>query len=152
VKLQDQLEQDIKTAMLARDKDKAEVLRGLKNALHIEAIGLGVKVVGLNDEQAQKVLAAEAKKRQDAADAYQKAGEIERADREMAEKELIQNYLPDMMSDDELQLLISATINRLKASGQADLGRVISAVRAETGASADGATVARLVRELLERG
>lgn len=151
MEIQDQLERDIKTAMLGGDKDKTEVLRGLKNALQIEAIALGIKAVGLNDEQAQKVLAAEAKKRQDAADLYQKAGEMPRADKEMAEKEIIQQYLPDQMSEDELRLLISAKINSLGASGHADLGRVISAVRAEAGASADGAVVARLVRELLGR-
>jgi uncharacterized protein YqeY len=96
--MQDQIDKDLKTALLAGDKAKVETLRGLKNALQYEAVAIGSKDRSLTDEQIQKVLAREAKKRQEAADLYKQGGNQPRADAELAEKAIIDGYLPEQLS------------------------------------------------------
>ena len=147
--MQEQIEKDLKLAMLAGDKAKTETLRGLKNAIQNEIIRVGAKQTGISDEQMQRVLVKEAKQRQESAYLYQKANETERAKKELAEKAIIETYLPEALDEDELKVLISKHITALRAESIADMGKVIGAVCAEAGASADGATVARLVREAL---
>ena len=99
--MQQQIDSDLKAAMLAGEKDKAETLRGLKGAFLNEAIALGTKDKGLTDEQMQKVLAKEAKKRAEAIELYEKAGEAERAAKEKNEKAIIDAYLPEQASEED---------------------------------------------------
>ena len=147
--MEERINKDLKEAMLAGDKDKAETLRGLKSALHNAAIAANAQTSGLSDEQVQKILASEAKKRAEAADVYQRANELDRANKELAEKRVIEVYLPDMLGEEELSSLIDKYIAAIKPSGMADMGKVIGAVKAEAGAAADGATITRLVKEKL---
>ena len=135
--------------MLSGDKPKAETLRGLKTALQYETVSLGVKEVGLSEEQAQKVLAREAKKRADTADIYEKAGESERAATERSEKALIDDYLPAQSSEAEIKAAVDAEVAKAGSPTMANMGQIISAVRGQLGAQADGATIARLVKEAL---
>lgn len=148
--MQERLEADLKAAMLAGDKAKAETLRGLKNALQNEAISAGAKDTGLSDEQITKVLAREAKKRAEAAELYKQGGSEDRAAAETAEKVIIEQYLPEQMGDDEIKALVDKHIAALGAAGPADMGKVIGAVKADAGAAADGATIARLAKEKLQ--
>jgi hypothetical protein len=147
--MQDKLDSDLKVAMLAGDKQRAEVLRGLKNALQYEAVAQNAPDRQLSDEQIQKVLAREAKKRQEAADIYQKAGETQRAQTELAEKTIIQDYLPTQLDDAALAELVKKEIAAAPAPTMADMGKIIGAVKVRAGPSADGATIARLVKESL---
>lgn len=147
--MQDKLASDLKAAMLAGDKQRAEVLKGLKNALQYEAVAQNSVDRQLSDEQIQKVAAREAKKRQEAADIYQKAGETERAKAELAEKAIIETYLPEQLDDAALQQLVKHEIAAASAPTMADMGKIIGAVKAKAGPSADGATIARLVKENL---
>jgi uncharacterized protein YqeY len=147
--MQQKIESDIKAAMLAGDKAKTEVLRGLKTAVQYEAVSSGAQDRSLSDEAIQKVLARESKKRQDAADIYKKAGEQQRAEAELAEKKIIDAYLPEQLSEDEVIKVVNEEVSSLKASSPADMGKVISAVRQRLGAQSDGATIARLVKEAL---
>lgn len=147
--MQDQLDKDLKAAMLGGDKQRAEVLRGLKNALQYEAVAQNSVDRRLNQEQTQKILAREAKKRQEAADIYQKAGENQRAKIELAEKTIIQGYLPEQLDDAAIAELIKEQIAAAPTSTLADMGKIIGAVKAKAGPSADGATIARLVKENL---
>lgn len=147
--MQEQIERDLKAAMLAGEKEKAEVLRGLKNALQYEAVNAKSQNRALSDETVQKVLARESKKRQEAAEIYKNANETERAQKELAEKEIIDNYLPKQLSEEEISGVVKEEITKLGASSQADMGKVIGAVRARLQAQADGATIARLVKERL---
>lgn len=147
--MQEQIDKDLKAAMLAGDKEKAEVLRGLKNALQYEAVSAGSQDRTLDDQTVQKVLARESKKRQDAADIYEKANEGERAQKELAEKKVIDSYLPEQLSEEEIAKVAEEEIAKLGASSVADMGKVIGAVRARLQAQADGATIARLVKERL---
>lgn len=148
--MQEQIDKDIKDALLSGDKKKAETLRTIKSALLNEAISQSVRDQGLSDDAVQKVLAREAKKRTEAADLYQKAGETERAEAEMAEKAIIESYLPEQLDEAEIAKAVNEEIEKLSASSPADMGKVIGAVRARLGAGADGATIARLAKERLK--
>ncbi len=147
--MQQQIDADIKTAMLAGDKVKAETLRGLKAAILNEAIAQGARDTGLADEQIQKVLGRESKKRAEAAEMYAQGGSADRAAAETAEKAIIDAYLPEQLDESVIITTITEQIAVLGATSPADMGRVIGAVKAKLGASADGATIARLVKEKL---
>jgi uncharacterized protein YqeY len=145
----DMLDSDLKSAMLAGDKQRAEVLRGLKNALQYEAVAQNPADRQLSEEQSQKVLAREAKKRQEAADIYKEAGETERAKAELAEKAIIEGYLPEQLDDAAVAQLVKKEIAAAAAPTMADMGKIIGAVKQKAGPSADGAVIARLVKENL---
>lgn len=147
--MQDKLEADLKTAMLGGDKVRTEVIRGVKNALQYEAVAQKASDKKLNNEQIQKVLAREAKKRQEAADIYQKAGESEREAAELAEKKIIEEYLPEQMGEADILVLVKEEIASANSPTMADMGRIIGAVKQKAAANADGATIARLVKENL---
>lgn len=147
--MQEQIEKDLKSAMLGGDKAKAEVLRGLKGALLNEAIALSKKDEGLSDDEIQKVLVKEAKKRQESADIYKNAGETERADKELSEKTIIDIYLPEQVSEEEINNAVTEAIASTGASSASDMGKVIGVVRAKFGASADGALIAKIAKEKL---
>jgi uncharacterized protein YqeY len=149
--MQEDINRDLKAAMLSGDKDKVEVLKGLKSALQYEALNLKSEGRILSDEQTQKVLARESKKRQETAELYKNAGETERSDRELGEKQIIDVYLPKQLSEDEINKAVMEEIEKSGASSQADMGRVIGAVRGRLGASADGSVIARLVKEKLSQ-
>lgn len=145
--LKDTLTADIKTALLSGDKARAEVLKSLKSAILYEEVALKVREEGLPDDKIQVVLAREAKKRADAADLYAKNGQQDRADTELSEKQIIEAYLPQQLSDDELREVVTATIAQLGDAAQ--MGPVIGAVKAKVGTSADGARIAAAVKATL---
>jgi uncharacterized protein len=149
--MQGKIEADIKAAMLAGDKTKAETLRGLKSAILNEAIAAGAKDSGLNDEQIQKVLAKEAKKRQEAADLYNQGGNSQRAEAEIAEKVIIDAYLPEQLDEATIAKAVDEEVAKVDNPSPAEMGRIIGAVRGRLGASADGATIAKLVKEKLKQ-
>ncbi len=148
--MQDKIEQDLKQALLGGDKAKAETLRGLKSAILNEAISAGAKDTGLTDEQIQKVLARESKKRQEAADLYQQGGAADRAGTELAEKAIIDAYLPEQLGEAEVAKIVDEEIAKLPGATAQNMGQVIGAVRGRIGAQADGAMIARLVKERLQ--
>jgi len=145
--LKDQIQQDLKTALLAGDKAKAEILRGLKSAILYEEVAKGAREAGLSGEALMAVIAREAKKRNESAELYQKAGETERADKELAEKSVIEGYLPQQLSDDELLKEATAVINQLSEGVQ--IGPAIAAVRSAVGARADSARIAATVKQII---
>lgn len=147
--LEQQLEQDIKAALLAGDSTKATTLRGLKASLLNVKVAQGKRDSGLSDEEVLKVFAKEAKQRQESADMYVQGGSQDKADAELVEKAIIEAYLPAQLSEDEISKLIDEAIAASGASGQQAMGRVIGQVKAKAGASADGAVIARLVKEKL---
>lgn len=147
--MQDKLERDLKVAMLAGDKRRVEVLKGLKNALQYEAGTLSSADRRLSEERSQQVLAREAKKRQEAADIYAEAGENARVEYELAEKTIIETYLPEQLDEAAIAQLVKKEISAISAPTMADMGKIIGAVKAKAGPSADGATIARLTKENL---
>jgi uncharacterized protein YqeY len=151
VRMQDEIERDIKTALLAGDKVKAETLRNIKSALLNEAISQGARDTGLSDEQVQKILARESKKRQEAADLYKQGGADDRASAELAEKTIIDTYLPEQMGEDRVAKIVDEEIAEAGQVSLQDMGRIIGAVKSRTAGSADGALIARIVKEKLSR-
>ncbi|HEX9594974.1 MAG TPA: GatB/YqeY domain-containing protein, partial [Candidatus Saccharimonadales bacterium] len=99
----DSIETDLKTALRSGDKDKVLVLKGVKSSLINERIKLGHD---LDEEEAAKVLKSEAKQRQEAADIYRSGGAQDKADKELAEKTIIEVYLPQMMSEEEVSKIV----------------------------------------------
>jgi uncharacterized protein len=144
-----QIEKDLKNALLAGDKTKVETLKVIKSSLQYEPMAKKTKLEDLNDEQIQAILARESKKRAEAAGLYDKAGETERAAKEKTEKALIDSYLPAQMDASELEAIVQDELAKANGATMADMGRIIGAVRARAGAGADGALIARLVKEKL---
>jgi uncharacterized protein len=151
VDITQQIERDLKTALLAGDKTKAETLRGLKSAILNETIAQNARDSGLSNEQIQKILASESKKRQEAADLYKQGGSQQRADAELAEKALIDAYLPAQMDEAQVAELVDNEIAKAGQPTMADMGRLIGIVRAQAGPQADGALIAKLVKEKLSQ-
>jgi uncharacterized protein YqeY len=149
VDIAQQIERDLKTALLAGDKTKAETLRGLKSAILNETIAQNARDSGLSNEQIQKIFAGEAKKRQEAADLYKQGGSQERAAAELAEKAIIEAYLPAQIDESEVAKLVDEAVSQAGQPTMADMGRIIGAVRAQVGPQADGALIAKLVKEKL---
>lgn len=147
--LEEKIEQDLKAALLAKDAERVSVLRGLKSVLLNVKVAEGKRDSGLKDDEVQAVLAKEAKKRQESADLYKQGGDEQRAGAELAEKAIIEEYLPEQLSEDELAGLIDEAIAATGSKDQKDMGKVIGMVRSKAGAGADGAAIARITKEKL---
>jgi len=127
--------------MKARDRDRASALRLIVDVLQQDA------KFGKGDEIA--VLQREHKKRVEAAEAYENAGRTDQAAAERFEAELIEGYLPQQLSDEELAEIVAAAIAETGASEQRQMGQVMSAVMPKLGGRADGKRVSAAVREKL---
>lgn len=148
--LKDRINADLKTAMLARDEFKTTTLRGLKAVILNEEVAKSMREQGLDDESIERLLAKEVKKRTEAAELFEKGGNQASADKERAEKELIDGYLPEQLDEAAVRAIVNAVVTELKPEGMKDMGRVIGAVKTKVGNTADGATVAKLVKESLQ--
>lgn len=148
--LKQQLQDDVKAAMLAGDALRVETLRGLKSVILYAEVAVKKRDEdGLSDEEIVTLFAKESKKRTESAELYVKGGAQEKADKELAEKAIIDAYLPEQLSEADLAKLIDEIIADQGAEGMQAMGKVIGAVKAKAGNSADGALVARLVKERL---
>jgi uncharacterized protein YqeY len=148
--LEQQLEQDIKAAQLAGDKQRLTTLRGLKAVLLNVKVATGKRDSGLNDEEVLQHFGKQSKQRQESADLYVQGGDQARADAELAEKAIIDAYLPAQLSEAEIGGLIDEVIAQTGASGLQAMGQVIGQVKAKAGAAAEGAVIARLAKEKLQ--
>ena len=147
--LKDQIQNDLKAALLGGDRFSGDVLRGLKAAILNEEVATGKRDEGLADEDIEKVIAREVKKRNESATLYDQNDRSELADNERKEIEVLAKYLPEQLSEDKLREIITAKITELGVSGPQAMGQVIGSVKQQVGISADGATLARIVKELL---
>jgi uncharacterized protein YqeY len=137
----EQVQADVRAAMKAGDRERAGALRMVVDALQKEA------KLGDGDEVA--VLQRERKKRLEAAEAYGEAGRSEQASAESFEAELIEGYLPQQLSDEELAALVDAAVTETGASEQKQMGQVMGALMPKLGGRADGKRVSAAVRERL---
>lgn len=147
--LEQQIEKDLKTALLAGDGQKVSLLRGLKAVLLNVKVATGKRDSGLSDQEVLAQLAKQAKQRQESADLFRQGGNHAKADDELAEKAIIESYLPAQLSEAE----ISKIIDEVLAGGSFEpsaMGQVIGQVKAKTGAAADGGLIARLVKGKLQ--
>jgi uncharacterized protein len=137
----EQVQDDVKTAMKARDRERAGALRMIVDVLQQDA------KLGKGDEVA--VLQRERKKRVEAAEAYEGAGRDEQAASERFEAGLIEAYLPQQLSDEELAELVQGAIEETGATEQRQMGQVMSALMPKVGGRADGKRVSAAVRQKL---
>jgi uncharacterized protein YqeY len=145
--LETKLDADIKTALLGGDKFRAEVLRGLKSVLLNEKIAKGQRAEGLSDDVVLGLIGKEVKKRIESAELYKKGDAQERADKELKEKEILEEYLPKQLSDEELAQVVADAVAQLGEGAQ--MGQIIGAVRQKVGATAGGGRIAAAVKAKL---
>lgn len=145
--LKKRIEQDLKDAMLGGDKQRVSTLRVVKSAILYAEVAKGSRGVGLSDPEIIELLSKEAKRRQDTAELYQNAGETERARAELAEREIIESYLPKQLSEAELERIVQKVITERRAISLQEMGQIIGEVKKRVGGSADGARIARIVKE-----
>ena len=146
---QSRLDQDIKTAMLAREAAKLSVLRMLKTALMNAAIEKGGAGSTLDDSDALAIVRKEVKKRQDSVEAFEKGGRPEMAASEKAEIEILNAYLPQQLSAAEVEALVKAAIAEAGATSKKDMGAVMKLVNAKSAGRADGRTLSAEVQKQL---
>jgi uncharacterized protein len=149
VALKSQLENDTKAALLGGDRFRADVLRNLKAAILNEEVAQNKRDEGLDDAAVEQIIAKEVKKRLDSVQQYTAAGRPELAEAEQAEARVLEGYLPEQLSEADIQKVIDETIAALGVSGPQAMGQVIGAVKGKLGNTADGATIARLVKTSL---
>ena len=147
--LKDRINSDLKTAMLSGDKTRVEILKMLKTAILYKEVELGLRETGLSVDQTIDVLTKEAKKRLDAAEMYTKAGNVEKATAEQAEQAVIKEYLPEQLSDEEVDAAVDEVIALVGAPELKDMGKIIGQVKAELGNTADGSRIAAAVKQKL---
>jgi len=141
------LSQEIKAAMLAKDADRLSTLRLLKSAADYAQIER--KAETLSEAEFVAVVQREVKKRRDAIGQYEKGNRPELAAKEKKEISVLETFLPKPLSPEELEQLVSATIQELGATTKKDMGPVIKAVQARAAGRADGKTISTVVGRLL---
>lgn len=146
--LKARLKSDLTTAMKAKDKVRTATLRMVLTTIATEeSAGSSQRV--LDDDEVTKLLIREAKKRREAAEAFDKGDRPEAAANERAESEVLSDYLPKPLTDDELSQLVAAAVTETGASGMKEMGKVMKIVNAQIAGRADGARVAAEVKRQL---
>jgi uncharacterized protein len=139
--LQERVDSELKEAMRAKDTTKLGVLRMLKTALKYAAIAKSAAETELSDADAVQVIRKQAKQRQDSIDSFEKGGRTELADKEKRELVILNAYLPQQMSADELAKIVRETIAEVGATSKAQMGAVMKALQAKVAGGADGKTL-----------
>lgn len=145
--LKERIDFDLKNAMLKADSRKVSVLRSLKSAILYAEVAARKRDSGLDESEILAVLSSESKKRQEAADLFAANNVPERAKEELDEKAIIDAYLPRPLSEAEVQALIDKVIADVGEINVSSMGQIISRVKLDAGVAADGALIARLVRD-----
>jgi uncharacterized protein YqeY len=148
--LKERINADLKSAMLARDELTTQTLQGLKSAILYEEVAKKVRETGLDEQSIEQVIAREVKKRDEAAELFERGGNTASAEKERAEKQVLAVYLPEQMSEAELATVVAEVVAELKPEGPRDMGRVIGAVKAKVGNAGDGSLIAKLVKDSLQ--
>lgn len=144
----DQINEDMKAAMKAREKEKLEALRGIKKVL-LEAKAAKGASAELDDQEVIKVIQKLAKQGKDSAAIYQEQGRDDLAQQELAQVEVFETFLPEKMSDEVLEATIQTIIESVGASGMKDMGKVMGIASKQLAGQADGKDIADKVKALL---
>jgi uncharacterized protein len=162
--LREQINKDLNEAFKGREELKVSVLRMLTAALlnkekekrykiSKENSGMEEKELaeksGLSDEEIIDVISSEVKKRKESAQEYEKAGRTELAEKEKKETEILQKYLPEQLSEEEVKKIVQEAIEQAGAKDQKDMGKVMGALMPKVKGKADGGLVSKIVKELL---
>ena len=144
-----QLQEELKRNMLARNELKTSVLRLLLSAINYYEIQKGGAGYTATDEDVITVVQKEAKQRRDSIEQFTAANRKELADKEQKELEILQTYLPAQMSEEEIRKLVKEAIIQTGATSAADMGKVMGALMPKTKGKADGSLVSKIVKESL---
>lgn len=147
--LKEQINNDLKAALLGGDRFVGEVLRGLKAVILNEEVAQSKRESGLEDAAIEQLIAKEVKKRAESAATYDQAERPELSEIERKEAEVLRGYLPTQLSEAELLKVVDEVVATLGATDAKAMGQVIGAVKAKVGTSADGALIAKLVKQAL---
>jgi uncharacterized protein YqeY len=146
--LKDRLRADLTTAMKARDEVRTRTLRMVLTSVTNEEVA-GRSARDLSDDEVLKVLAREARRRREAADAFEAAGRSGQAAAERAEDQVLAEYLPAQLDDAEVAAIVAEVISQTGASGMSAMGQVMKAVTPRVAGRAEGGRVAAEVRRAL---
>ena len=149
--LKEKLQNDLTAAMRARDEIKSSTIRMILTSIKNEEVS-GKEARELSDAEVITVLSREAKKRREAAEAFDQAGAKDRADQERAEGVVIAEYLPKQLNEDEIKALIAEAIAETGANSPAQMGLVMKSLQPKTAGKADGGLVSSLVKAALAGG
>ena len=144
--LQDQIDNDLKQALKGQKELELSVLRMVKTALKNAEIATKKT---LTDDEALKVLSSQAKQRKDSIDQFQKAGRDDLVKKEEAELGIIQAYLPEQMSEEDIRKIVKEKID--EAGGDLNFGKIMGMVMGAVGQKADGQMVRKIVQEEMDK-
>ncbi|NNK69893.1 MAG: GatB/YqeY domain-containing protein [Flavobacteriaceae bacterium] len=146
--LQDDIMQAIKVAMKSKDQAALTALRAVKSAILLAQTEKG-RNHDLSEEQEMKILQKLVKQRKDSAAIYQEQNRQDLAEPEIAETKIISQFLPEALSEEEIEKVVVMTIDEIGAEGMKDMGRVMGIVSKELAGQADGKTISAIVRSKL---
>jgi hypothetical protein len=146
--IEEKVQADMKTAMLAKDQPKLEAIRAVKAVLLL----LKTSPEGLTEDSAMKALQKEVKKRKESAEIYDGQGRKDLADVETFQAGIIEAYLPKQMDENELRTELQSLIAEVGASSAADMGKVMGAATKKFAGKADGKMISAIVKDLLSKG
>lgn len=149
--LKEKLQSDLTAAMRARDDVRSSTIRMILTSIRNEEVA-GKEAKALSDAEVITVLSREAKKRREAAEAFDSAGAKDRADAERSEGVVIAEYLPQQLTESEIRDLISQAMSEIGATTPAQMGLVMKALQPKIAGRADGAMVSSLVKQALAEG
>lgn len=147
--LKQRITDDLKAALLGGDRFVGETLRNLKAAILNEEVAQNKREEGLDDAIVEQIIAREVKKRNESIKLYTQGGRSDLAEDEQKEINVIKAYLPEQLDENQVKAIVDAAVEQLGAAGMADMGKVIGIVKSKVGNTADGALVAKLVKEAL---
>ncbi|WP_174613850.1 GatB/YqeY domain-containing protein [Virgibacillus ihumii] len=145
--LLEQLNQDMKQAMKNKDKEKLTVIRMVKASLQNESIKLGNK--DLSEDEELTVLSRELKQRKDSLQEFKSAGRDDLVKKLEIEINILQEYMPQQLSESELEAVVQTTIQEVNATSKKDMGKVMSAIMPKVKGKADGSQINKLVQKHL---
>ena len=142
---------EMKAALLGGNRFRGDVLRNVKAAILNEEVSLGKRDEGLSDAEVEKVLAREVKKRIESAELYRSNGRAELAEPEEQEAEILREFLPEQLSEAEIVAIVEGVVASMDDVSMQKMGQVIGAVKSKVGNAADGALIAKIVKEKLTK-
>jgi uncharacterized protein len=145
--LEEKINADIKSAMLAKEAAKLEALRAVKSAILL----LKTSPEGYNDDTEMKALQKMVKQRKETAEVYKTQNRPELAEVELSQAAIIETYLPKQMSEDEIKTEVAKIISTVGASSPADMGKVMGVASKQMAGKADGKVISAVVKELLSK-
>lgn len=149
--LKQNLQNELKQSMLAKDAVKTSVLRMLLSAIGYYEIQKGGAGYEASEEDVMTVIQKEVKQRNDSIEQYGNAGRQELVDKETQELEILKTYLPAQMPEEEIRTIVEQTIKEIGASTMSDMGKVMGALMPKTKGKADGSLVSKIVKEALSK-